>query len=120
MTFQSSNTVDPLASTLSDEDVASIATLRSRRKRCQKYGQKELAWQLSVRESEIMNRAMLKRLRAGNFNGEEEFFYIETPDEYPAEENDGLDIQLFLIKSSSLAQKIVALLEEDARHGGII
>lgn len=105
---------------LSDEDVASIAALRSRARRCQKYGQKELAWQLSVRTSEIMNRAMLKSLRSGNFDGEDDLFYIETPDEYPAQENGGLDIQLFLIKGSPLAQKIIALLEEDAKNGGII
>ena len=115
-----SKTSNPFSSILSEEDAASIAALRSRMRHCQKYGQKELAWQLSVRESEIVNRAMLKKLRTGNFDGDDEFFFIETPDEYPAEENDGIDLQLFLVKGSPLAQKIMVLLEEEVKRGSIV
>lgn len=100
---------------LSEEDAATIAALRHNAEVMKELGRTEDVWKCNANAARIISNSTVQALTSGEFESDEELYYIDGPKDFAqvSKGNKGIQIKLMLVAGSPLAKAVVRLLQID-------
>ena len=99
---------------LDGEDAAAVARLHEQAQRFKAKGFNEEAWKCSAMAARIIGRASLARIETGEYENDEELFFIGPPETFAQskEGRRGIRLTMLLLEGTPVVNQVVELLSK--------
>jgi len=106
------------------EDSAKIADLRKQAEAFKVQGDNESAWRCQAQAARIIGRVSLERIQAGEYESDEELYFIGPPETFAQAKEDrrGVRLTLLMLEGTPIVNQIVELLTkilDGKEYGGV-